>query len=72
MSSLLLFSLSITLKLVFLQGSEGWQGGQACLPAAEMALEDVNNNPDILRGYNINLAHKDDMVGCYISYISVI
>ena len=27
-----------------------------------MALEDVNNSPDLLRGYNLNLAHKDDRV----------
>ena len=25
-----------------INGSEGWQGGQACLPAALLALEDVN------------------------------
>ena len=25
-----------------ISGSEGWQGGQACLPAALLALEDVN------------------------------
>jgi len=55
-----------------IKGSEGWQGGQACLPAAEMALEDVNNSPDLLRGYNLNLAHKDDRcdsgMGAYSLY----
>merc|ERR1719323_2180073 len=41
-------------------GSEGWQGGQACLPAAKLALEDVNRKDDILGDYHINLADKDD------------
>ena len=35
---------------------------QACLPAALLALEDVNNNQDILTNYHINLAAKDDEV----------
>ena len=35
---------------------------QACLPAAKLALEDVNKREDILRGYHLNLAAKDDMV----------
>ena len=43
-------------------GSEGWQGGQACLPAAKLALEDVNRKDDILKDYHINLADKDDEV----------
>ncbi len=37
-------------------------GAQACLPAAKLALEDVNKREDILRGYHLNLAAKDDMV----------
>jgi len=43
-----------------ISGSEGWQGGQACLPAALLALDDVNKNKDILKNYHINLAAKDD------------
>ena len=43
-------------------GSEGWQGGQACLPAAELALDDVNKSPDLLRGYYLRLKHEEDMV----------
>eukprot|EP00090_Calanus_glacialis_P036355 TRINITY_DN6204_c0_g1_i1.p1 TRINITY_DN6204_c0_g1~~TRINITY_DN6204_c0_g1_i1.p1 ORF type:complete len:896 (-),score=194.35 TRINITY_DN6204_c0_g1_i1:234-2846(-) len=43
-----------------ISGSEGWQGGQACLPAALLALDDVNKNTDILKNYHINLAAKDD------------
>ena len=58
----------LTTRTIFLlfQGSDGWQGGQACLPAAQLALEDVNKHPDLLRGYNLNLAAKDDMVTCTI------
>jgi gamma-aminobutyric acid type B receptor len=41
-------------------GSEGWQGGQACLPATQLAREDINRNTDILRDYHINLEDRDD------------
>merc|ERR1719422_2492357 len=43
-----------------ISGSEGWQGGQACLPAAQLALDDVNGNPHILQDYHIELKWKDD------------
>ncbi|VDM75092.1 unnamed protein product [Strongylus vulgaris] len=36
-------------------GSGGWAGGQACLPAVQMALEDVNNRPDVLPGYVLHM-----------------
>ena len=35
---------------------------QACLPAALLALEDVNRNSEILADYHLNLMHKDDKV----------
>ncbi|KAI6226477.1 Gamma-aminobutyric acid type B receptor subunit 1 [Aphelenchoides fujianensis] len=35
-------------------GSGGWAGGQACLPAVQMALDDINNNPDVLPGYHLH------------------
>ena len=69
---ILLLSLSLAVlaekKQIYLAGtfpsggSEGWQGGQACLPAAKLALEDVNRKDDILKDYHINLADKDDEV----------
>ena len=69
---ILLLSLSLVVlaekKQIYLAGtfpsggSEGWQGGQACLPAAKLALEDVNRKDDILKDYHINLADKDDEV----------
>uniref|UniRef100_A0A8D0HHD2 Gamma-aminobutyric acid type B receptor subunit 1 n=1 Tax=Sphenodon punctatus TaxID=8508 RepID=A0A8D0HHD2_SPHPU len=39
--------------------SGGWPGGQACLPAVRMALEDVNNRRDILPDYELRLIHHD-------------
>ena len=38
-----------------MNGTTGWIGGQGCLPAAMMALEDVNNNDLLLSGYYLNL-----------------
>ena len=42
-----------------IKGVEGWQGGQACEPAANLALQDVNAQPNILPGYTLKL-HWDD------------
>lgn len=42
--------------------SGGWPGGQACLPAAQMALDLVNNRSDILPDYELELIHYDSMV----------
>ncbi|XP_030766510.1 gamma-aminobutyric acid type B receptor subunit 1 [Sitophilus oryzae] len=40
-------------------GKGGWQGGQACMPAARLALEDVNARKDLLPGYKLKL-HSND------------
>ncbi|XP_076252182.1 gamma-aminobutyric acid type B receptor subunit 1 isoform X2 [Rhynchophorus ferrugineus] len=40
-------------------GKGGWQGGQACMPAARLALEDVNARRDLLPGYQLKL-HSND------------
>ncbi|CAJ0953804.1 unnamed protein product, partial [Mesorhabditis belari] len=37
----------------------GWAGGPACLPAVEMALEDVNKRQDILPGYRLQMNTSD-------------
>ncbi|XP_022688602.1 gamma-aminobutyric acid type B receptor subunit 1-like isoform X2 [Varroa jacobsoni] len=42
-----------------MQGHGGWLGGQGCLPAALMALEDVNNRTDLLPGYRLRLHWRD-------------
>ena len=39
-----------------------WDGGMAGLPAALMALEDVNNRSDILPGYRLRLIWSDSEV----------
>ncbi|CAD6193046.1 unnamed protein product [Caenorhabditis auriculariae] len=36
-------------------GSGGWAGGEACLPAVQMALEDVNSRSDVLPGYILHM-----------------
>jgi len=43
-----------------ISGSEGWQGGQACLPAALLALEDVNRKVDLLPNHHLDMTNKDD------------
>ncbi|XP_035709332.1 gamma-aminobutyric acid type B receptor subunit 1 [Folsomia candida] len=42
-----------------INGTGGWQGGQACQPAAKMALDDVNNNKDLLPNYKLTLHWND-------------
>ncbi|XP_077447087.1 gamma-aminobutyric acid type B receptor subunit 1 isoform X5 [Stigmatopora argus] len=42
--------------------SGGWPGGQACLPAAKMALALVNDRADILPDYELELIHYDSML----------
>lgn len=43
-------------------GKGGWQGGQACMPAAQLALEDVNRKTDLLPGFNLTLHFNDSEV----------
>ncbi|KAI8116157.1 Gamma-aminobutyric acid type B receptor subunit 1 [Lucilia cuprina] len=40
-------------------GKGGWQGGQACMPAARLALDDVNKEPNLLPGFRLIL-HSND------------
>ncbi|ODN02817.1 Gamma-aminobutyric acid type B receptor subunit 1 [Orchesella cincta] len=42
-----------------INGTGGWQGGQACEPAAQMAFRDINKNKDLLAGYTLTL-HPND------------
>lgn len=53
-----------TLNLMGLLPMKGtyWPGGGACLPALEMAIDDVNSRADILNGYDLNLTWMDSMV----------
>ena len=43
-------------------GSGGWPGGQACLPAVQMALADINSNPNVLPNYALRLHHHNSKV----------
>lgn len=45
-----------------MEGEGGWQGGQACMPAAELALFDVNNRTDLLSGFKLMLHSNDSKV----------
>uniref|UniRef100_A0A0N5AF94 G_PROTEIN_RECEP_F3_4 domain-containing protein n=1 Tax=Syphacia muris TaxID=451379 RepID=A0A0N5AF94_9BILA len=36
-------------------GTGGWAGGEACLPAVKMAIEDVNKDDKVLAGYTLKL-----------------
>ncbi|XP_034952272.1 gamma-aminobutyric acid type B receptor subunit 1 isoform X2 [Chelonus insularis] len=40
-------------------GEGGWQGGQACMPAANLALDDVNREKNLLPGFTLKL-HAND------------
>jgi len=40
----------------------GWAGGQACQPAAEWALRDVNADPTLLPGYRLKLMWNNSEV----------
>lgn len=49
-------------------GKGGWQGGQACMPAARLALEDVNSKNDLLPGFKLILHSNDSEVSTTISF----
>ena len=42
--------------------SGGWAGGQGCRPAAQMALQHVNERDDILPGYHLEMIQHDSEV----------
>lgn len=45
-----------------ISGTGGWLGGQGCLPAVKMALEDVNKAKNLLPGYELVLHQNDSQV----------
>lgn len=47
-------------------GKGGWQGGQACMPAAELALADVNARKDLLPGFKLTLHSNDSEVSVFL------
>ena len=42
--------------------SGSWAGGEGCLPAVEMALQDINNRTDILPDYKLEMESDDSQV----------
>lgn len=52
-----------------MEGEGGWQGGQACKPAAELALADVNERKDLLSGFKLLLHSNDSKVNLYLTYL---
>lgn len=57
-------------------GSGGWAGGEACLPAVQMALKDVNANPHILPGFTLKLHYynskvSNSSVDCKCKYLKL-
>nr|XP_050850762.1 gamma-aminobutyric acid type B receptor subunit 1 isoform X2 [Vespula vulgaris] len=42
-----------------INGEGGWQGGQACMPAVNLALDDVNREKNLLPGFILKL-HSND------------
>ena len=49
--------------------SGSWAGGQACLPAVLMALEDVNNRTDILPDYHLEMEYNDSQVSILLWHV---
>ncbi len=41
-----------------------WPGGQAMLPASQLAVTHINANASILDGYQLNIVAKDTQVIC--------
>ena len=42
-----------------------WAGGQTALPATQLAVTDINQNPDILPGYEIVVKPRDTQVTAF-------
>lgn len=53
-----------------IQGKLGWQGGQACMPAARLALEDVNSQKNLLPGFKLTLHSNDSEVSAILYFFS--
>lgn len=52
------------LRLLGLQpmSGEAWPGGWACLVPVRMAVERINEHPDLLQGYTLKYEHIDHEV----------
>ena len=52
-----------------MSGKRGWQGGQGCRPAVDMALDDVNDKQDILPGYHLHMVANDSKVSSVMTRV---
>ena len=50
---------------------DGWSGGISCLPALQMALEDVNKTENILQEYNLTYHWIDTKVNVSLNNFEV-
>lgn len=48
---------------------DAWSGGWPCHMAVEMALEGINNHPDVLDGYRLWYEYVDDEVRHWVTHI---
>lgn len=42
---------------------------ESTLPAMELAIDDINDNPDLLNDYNFTLVVTDTQVGCSFLFL---
>ena len=45
-----------------------WPGGLGQLPAVEMGIDDVNNNPEMLPGYRLHLSVNNTQVSIIVMF----
>ena len=62
-SSLSYGSADLRLLGLLPMSGEGWTGGEAILLPVKLALEDINSNDSILKGYNLTYDFIDSKVG---------
>ena len=64
--------IDLTFMMIASYGQHGFNSSGA-LPAVDMALEDINSDPDILSGYNLTYDKvRDSMVSISFMCLSII
>ena len=61
---------NLTIMLIISYGQFGFNSSGG-LPAAEMALEDINNKPDLLPGYNLVYDPVRDSQVCVLTRLYI-
>jgi len=52
--------------------SGSWAGGRGCRPAVDIALEHINDKPDLLPGFSLKMLANDSQVLLPNTYHAVI